>query len=109
MAGDVCIVMTTVADAAQAKALARAVIEVRLAACAQTLPISSCYRWDGKIVEDGEQMILFKTLADQYSALEGFLLERHPYEVPEILALPVAAGLPAYLGWMKQWCDFQPD
>ncbi|EFI50740.1 divalent-cation tolerance protein CutA [Afipia sp. 1NLS2] len=100
MAGDVCIVMTTVADAAQAKALARTVIEARLAACAQTLPISSCYRWDGKIVEDGEQMILFKTLADQYSALEGFLLERHPYEVPEIVRLPVDGVSGQYRDWL---------
>lgn len=100
MAGDVCIVMTTVADAAQAKALARTVIEARLAACAQTLPISSCYRWDGKIVEDGEQMILFKILADQYSALEGFLLERHPYEVPEIVRLPVDGVSGKYRDWL---------
>ena len=100
MASDVCIVMTTVADMEQAKALARAVIEARLAACAQTLPISSCYRWDGKIVEDGEQMILFKTLADQYSALEGFLLERHPYEVPEIVRLPVDGVSGKYRDWL---------
>jgi periplasmic divalent cation tolerance protein len=78
MANDVCIVMTTVADAEQAKRLSRAIIEAHLAACAQTLAISSCYRWDGKIVEEGEQMILFKTVADQYAALETFLLEHHP-------------------------------
>ena len=100
MAGDVCIVMTTVMSAEQARELARAVIEARLAACAQTLPISSCYRWDGKIVEDGEQMILFKTLADQYSALEAFLLERHPYEVPEIVRLPVDGVSGKYRDWL---------
>src|SRR3569833_1659463 len=88
MANDVCIEMTTVANMEQAKELARAVIEARLAACAQSFPISSCYRWYGKIVEDGEEMILFKTLADQYSALEAFLLERHPYDTPEIVRLP---------------------
>lgn len=100
MAGDVCIVMTTVADAEQAKALARAVIEARLAACAQTLAISSCYRWDGRIVEDGEQMILFKTLADQYPALEAFLLARHPYEVPEIVRLPIDGVSGKYRDWL---------
>lgn len=100
MAGDICIVMTTVADAEQAKALARAVIEARLAACAQTLPISSCYRWDGKIVEDGEQMMLFKTLVDRYSALEAFLTERHPYEVPEIVRLPVDGVSGKYREWI---------
>jgi periplasmic divalent cation tolerance protein len=100
MASDVCIVMTTVADAEQAKALARAVIEARFAACAQIFAISSCYRWDGKIVEDGEQMILFKTLTDQYSALEGFLVERHPYEVPEIVRLPADGVSGKYRDWL---------
>jgi len=90
-----------VMSAEQARELARAIIEARLAACAQTLPISSCYRWDGKIVEDGEQMILFKTLADQYSALEGFLLERHPYEVPEIVRLPVDGVSEKYRDWLS--------
>jgi len=100
MANDVCIVMTTVADAEQAKALARAVIEARHAACAQTFAISSCYRWEGRIVEDGEQLILFKTLADQYSALEAFLIERHPYEVPEIVRLPVDGVGGKYRDWL---------
>jgi len=100
MASDVCIVMTTVADAEQAKALARAVIEVRLAACAQTLAISSCYRWDGKIVEEGERMILFKTVAAQYAALETFLLERHPYDTPEIVRLPVDGVSGKYRDWL---------
>jgi periplasmic divalent cation tolerance protein len=100
MANDVCIVMTTVADAEQAKALARAAIESRLAACAQTLPISSCYRWDGKIVEDSEQMILFKTLVSQYPALEAFILDRHPYEVPEIVRLPVDGVSGKYRDWL---------
>lgn len=102
MAGDVCILMTTVADAEQAKELARTVIEARLAACAQALPISSCYRWEGKIVEDGEQMILFKTLAAQYSALEAFLLERHPYDTPEIVRLPVDGVSEKYREWLAR-------
>ena len=100
MANDVCIVMTTVADAEQAKRLSRAVIEARLAACAQTLAISSCYRWDSKIVEEGEQMILFKTLADQYAALETFLLEHHPYDTPEIVRLPVDGVSGKYRDWL---------
>jgi periplasmic divalent cation tolerance protein len=100
MIDNVCIVMTTVADAVQAKELARAVIETRLAACAQTLPISSCYRWEGKIVEDGEQMILFKTLAAQYSALETFLLDHHPYDTPEIVRLPVDGVSGKYRDWL---------
>jgi len=100
MAADVCIVMTTVTDAGQAKAIARAVVEARLAACAQILPMSSCYRWDGKIVEDSEQMMLFKTLAGQYAALEAFLLERHPYDTPEIVRLPVDGVGGKYRDWL---------
>ena len=100
MASDVCIVMTTVADVEQAKVLARAVIEARLAACAQTFAISSCYRWDGKIVEDSEQMILLKTLADRYAALEAFLLERHPYDTPEIVRLPADGVSGKYHDWL---------
>lgn len=100
MADDACIVMTTVADAEQAKGLARAVIEARLAGCAQTLPISSCYRWEDRIVEDGEQMILFKTMTERYAALEAFLIERHPYEVPEIVRLPADGVSGKYRAWL---------
>ncbi|CAM5442067.1 Divalent-cation tolerance protein CutA OS=Afipia felis OX=1035 GN=cutA PE=3 SV=1 [Afipia felis] len=100
MASDLCIVMTTVTNAEQARALARAAIEARLAACVQSLAIASCYRWEGKIVEDGEQMLLFKTLAAQYCALETFLLERHPYDTPEIVRLPVDGVGERYRAWL---------
>jgi periplasmic divalent cation tolerance protein len=100
MTSDLCIVMTTVTSAEQAREIARAAIEARLAACVQTLPISSCYRWDGKIVEDGEQMLLFKTSAAQYSALEAFLRERHPYDTPEIVRLPVDGVGEKYREWL---------
>jgi len=102
MANDVCIVMTSVTSAEQAKELARAVVEARLAACAQILPISSCYRWEGKVVEDGEQMMLFKTLSDKYAALEAFLVERHPYDTPEIVRLPVDGVGGKYRDWLMQ-------
>ncbi|BEV46672.1 divalent-cation tolerance protein CutA [Afipia carboxidovorans] len=100
MAHDVCIVMTTVTTPEQAKALAHAVVDARLAACAQTLPISSCYRWEGKVVEDGEQMILFKTRTDQFAVLEAALLELHPYDTPEIIRLPVDGVGEKYRAWL---------
>ena len=100
MADDVCIVMTTVTTPEQAKALARAVVDARLAACAQTLPISSCYRWEGKVVEDGEQMMLFKTRTDQFAVLEVLLLELHPYDTPEIIRLPVDGVGEKYRAWL---------
>ncbi len=96
-----CIVMTTLADEQQAKALATAVIEARLAACAQTMPISSCYRWDGKVVNDSELLILFKTTADKYPALEAKILKLHSYDTPEIIRLPVDGGFSKYLAWIE--------
>ncbi len=95
-----CIVMTTLADEQQAKALATAVIEARLAACAQTMPISSCYRWDGKVVNDSELLILFKTTANKYPALEAKILELHSYDTPEIIRVPVDGGFSKYMAWI---------
>ena len=100
MADDICIVMTTVETPEQAKTLARAVIDARLAACAQIVPVSSCYRWEGKVVEEGEQMMLFKTRADQFAVLEALLLELHPYDTPEIIRLPVEGVGEKYRAWV---------
>ncbi|RTL55332.1 MAG: divalent-cation tolerance protein CutA [Bradyrhizobiaceae bacterium] len=97
-----CIVMTTVSGEQQAKAIATAVIEARLAACAQTMPIASCYWWDGKVVDDAELLILFKTAADKYPALETKILELHPYDTPEIIRLPVDGGFGKYLAWIEK-------
>lgn len=96
-----CIVITTVADEQQARALATAVIEARLAACAQTMPVSSCYRWDGKIVNDSELLILFKTAADKYPELEAKILKLHSYDTPEIIRVPVDGGFSKYLAWVE--------
>ena len=98
---DACIVMTTLADEQQARALASAVIEARLAACAQTVPVSSCYRWDGKIVNDSELLILFKTTADQYAALEAKIVSLHSYDTPEIVRVPIDGGFSKYLAWVE--------
>jgi periplasmic divalent cation tolerance protein len=97
---DACVVMTTVANAEQAHTIMTAVIEARLAACAQVQSISSCYRWDGKVVNEDEQLILFKTMSDRYEALEANLLALHPYDTPEIIRLPVERGSAKYLAWI---------
>lgn len=86
----------------QATMLARAAVERALVACAQILPIRSCYRWEGKIVEEHEWLILMKTTESAYDRLEQVIKELHSYEIPEILALPIARGLPAYLEWVNQ-------
>ncbi len=99
---EACIVMTTVAGEQPARAIATAVIEARLAACAQTMPIASCYWWDGKVVNDSELLILFKTVTGKYPALEAKILSLHSYDTPEIIRLPIDGGFGKYLAWIEQ-------
>jgi periplasmic divalent cation tolerance protein len=97
------LVLTTLPDAESASKLARDLVAVRLAACVNVLPpCRSYYRWKGDIQEDGEVPLFIKTTAELYPALETYLKQHHPYELPEILALDVAAGLPDYLRWVAQ-------
>lgn len=78
-------------------------IEERLAACAHLQPeVESVYRWQGKVEVATETPVVFKTAGDRYPALEARLKELHPYEVPEIIALEAAGGLPAYQAWVAE-------
>lgn len=94
------LVLTTVATRANADALARAMVEQRLAACAQISAIDSVYRWQGAVQSEGEFRVLFKTTAERYPALEAALRSSHPYELPAIVALPVVQALPAFADWV---------
>ncbi len=88
-------------DAASADRIATALVEEGLAACVTALPgARSVYRWQGAIERADECVLLIKALAGDYPALERRLLALHPYDVPELLALPVLAGNPAYLAWL---------
>ena len=94
-------VVTTTETKANAQAIARALVEKRLAACVQIIgPITSTYRWQGKIEMAEEWMCLIKSRRDLYEALEEAIREVHPYDVPEILAVPVVAGGRDYLEWL---------
>lgn len=96
------LVLTTLPDQDAARQLARKLVEARLAACVNVLaPCTSVYRWEDRVQEDVETPLLIKTSADCYAALETFLLQNHPYELPEIVALPVVQGLPGYLDWVR--------
>ncbi|MEO7404592.1 MAG: divalent-cation tolerance protein CutA [Burkholderiales bacterium] len=96
------LVLTNCPDAQCAERIARALIEARLAACVNLLaPCRSIYRWEGKVEDATEVPLLIKTTADRYDALEGTIRALHPYDVPEIIALPITASLPAYLGWIE--------
>jgi len=95
------LVLTNLPDRAAAERLADLVIEKRLAACVNILaPCRSIYRWKGAVQHDEEHPMLIKTTAERYSALEKALREGHPYELPEIIAVPIERGLPAYLDWV---------
>jgi len=97
----VLLVFTSLPDRASAQSLARAVVEARLAACVNLLvPCRSVYRWQEALQDEEEHPLLIKTTRDRYAALEAAIRERHPYELPEIVAVPVEQGLPAYLAWV---------
>ncbi len=96
----VCI-LTTLPDPTSARQLARRLVEERLAACVNVLDgCTSVYRWQGTVEEASEVVLVIKTVQDRYAALETFLRQQHPYELPEIIALPIAQGLPEYLDWV---------
>ena len=95
------LVMCTCPDQASAEHLAETLVSERLAACVTMVPgLVSCYRWEGQLQRDHELLLLIKTQSTQYSALEARIRSVHPYQVPEIIALPIQAGLPAYLAWI---------
>ena len=95
------LVITNLPDPASAEALAAILVEGRLAACVNILaPCRSLYRWNGALERAEEVPLLIKTTADRYPALEAAIRAGHPYELPEVIALPVTAGLPGYLAWV---------
>lgn len=95
------LVLTNLPDRPSAEALAAALVEARLAACVNILaPCRSIYRWHDAIEAADEVPLLIKTTDERYGALEALIRERHPYTLPEVIALPIAAGLPDYLAWL---------
>ena len=96
-------VLTNLPDSESAFNLARSLVELRLAACANVLaPATSFYRWEGRGEQAVEYPVLIKSTRDAYPRLEQAIRERHPYELPEIIAWPVEAGLPEYLAWVER-------
>jgi periplasmic divalent cation tolerance protein len=94
--------LCTCPDAASAQRLAETLVGERLAACVNRLPgVLSTYRWQGEVNTGGEELLLIKTTAAGFETLKARLLELHPYEVPELVALPVERGHAAYLDWVR--------
>lgn len=99
---DYCIVITTFGNVELANNTIDAVINARLAACVQTMPIKSRYFWDNKICDDSEIIALFKTRWSLYEELENKIKETHPYDTPEVIAIDIEKGSQAYLQWVKE-------
>lgn len=96
------LVITNLPDRAAAMSLARALIDERLAACVNVLAdCTSVYRWQGTSETAGEVPVLIKTLEQHYPGLERLIKSIHPYELPEIIAVPISNGLPSYLKWIE--------
>jgi periplasmic divalent cation tolerance protein len=96
------LVVTNLPDRESAEKLAALLIERRLAACVNILaPCSSVYRWRGEIQRDEEHPLLIKTVKNRYAELEAAIRACHPYELPEIIAVSITHGLPAYLQWVE--------
>lgn len=104
-----CIVLCTVPDAATGEALGRHLVGERLAACVNLVPgLTSIYRWQGKLQQDAEVLLVIKSRHDRFDALSAAIRAQHPYELPEIIEVPLSDGLPAYLDWLNQSLDSAP-
>ena len=101
-AEQVLVVMVTVNNLKEALRIGEEMVQMKLAACANVIPgIQSIYRWKGKVAKAQEALIILKSTTLRYRALEKAITTMHPYEVPEVIALPVTKGLEAYVRWVR--------
>lgn len=102
-AGDARVIFATAPDSAVAEQIGRVVVEENLAACVNILPgVRSIYRWQGKVEDASEVLMLLKTTDAQVQALRERIVELHPYEVPEFLEVDVTGGFAPYLDWIRE-------
>ncbi len=101
---DKCLVLVTCGSTAEARRIARAVVEERLAACVNILPgaVASIYRWKGKMESARERLLLIKTSRKRLAKLRAAVKRLHSYDVPEFIAVPIVAGSRAYLAWLDE-------
>lgn len=100
------VVLCTCPEGDTATRLARGLVENRLAACVNVIPgLTSVYPWKGKIETDRETLLVIKTRAGRFAALQEYIHHHHPYELPEIVAVPIEQGSEAYLNWIDAWLD----
>ena len=100
---DKILVLSTCDSEEHAKTLARKLVEQRLAACVNILPgIQSVYRWKGQVEDASEWLVIIKSRRDLFASLRDVLIQMHTYEVPEVIAVPIVDGSPAYLAWLDR-------
>jgi periplasmic divalent cation tolerance protein len=101
---DKLLVLVTCASAAQARRIARAIVEARLAACVNIVPgaVTSVYRWKGNVESARERFLLIKTSRKRVAKLRAAIERLHSYDVPEFIALPIETGAPKYLAWIEE-------
>jgi periplasmic divalent cation tolerance protein len=100
---DARVVFTTAGDSAEAEKIARALVERRLAACVNILPQArSIYRWQGKVEDAAESLLIIKTTVAQFPAVRDTISDLHAYDVPECICLPITDGSPDYLKWLTE-------
>ena len=106
MAEKVLLALSTFPDQETAREISNELVTKKLAACANILPgVESIYRWKEKIESGNETLVLFKLSEDRQSAFQEKLRSMHPYEVPEIIFVPISSGLPEYLRWVTENCS----
>ena len=96
------VVLVTVPRGGKAESMAESLVESRLAACVNVIPgVVSIYRWKGRVHRDAESLLVIKTTVAKFKPLERWIKAHHPYETPEVISLPVAAGSKEYLSWLS--------
>jgi periplasmic divalent cation tolerance protein len=100
-AEDAIVILVTAGNEAEAERIARALVDERLVACVNVLPaVRSFYRWEGRVADDAELLLVIKTRRERFEAVAARVREIHSYDVPEVIALPVLAGSETYLEWL---------
>lgn len=97
-----CLIVTTTDNLKNANEITSYLIENKLAACVQVDKISSAFFWEGKICQSKEFRLMIKTLSSNYNAIEKAILQKHNYNLPEIIKLDITSGLPQYLNWVEE-------
>lgn len=101
--------LTTVASEEEGLRLARALVEERLAACVNVVPVTSVYRWKGEVAVDAERLLVIKTRTALFPRLEEAIRRLHAYELPELVLVPLAGGEARYLAWLAEGTEGQGE